>query len=122
MRKWIGFATLLAGLAVLTVPAMPPADAQDKKEAKKDGKKGEAKKEAIGTIEIYKAKDGFRFRIGANLCFWFGKHFLANLTGKLHSRCTASHQQKLRHHALLVKFFLRLPHCLTKRLNPALTP
>ena len=67
MRKWIGFATLIAGLAVLTVPTMPLADAQDKKADKKDAKKGEAKKAekeaATGSIEIYKAKDGFRFRI-----------------------------------------------------------
>jgi uncharacterized protein YegP (UPF0339 family) len=72
MRQWIGFATLLVGLAVLAVPAMPLADAQDKKDlkkdAKKDAKKGD-KKDAKdkemgpGSIEIYKAKDGYRFRI-----------------------------------------------------------
>ncbi|HVK11402.1 MAG TPA: DUF1508 domain-containing protein [Gemmataceae bacterium] len=70
MRKWIGFATLLAGLAVLTVPAMPVADAQDKKEMKKDGKKDAKKgdkkdaKAKDGSIEIYKDNSGnFRFRI-----------------------------------------------------------
>jgi uncharacterized protein YegP (UPF0339 family) len=70
MRKWIGFATLLAGLAVLTVPAMPVADAQDKKEMKKDGKKdakkGDKKDAKVkdGSIEIYKDNSGnFRFRI-----------------------------------------------------------
>ena len=70
MRKLIGFAALLAGIAVITVPGVPSADGQVKKDVKKDAKKGEPKKgEAkgkempVGSIEIYKAKDGYRFRI-----------------------------------------------------------
>ena len=70
MRQWIGFTALLAGLAVLTVPAMPLADAQDKKDTKKDAKKDAKKadkkdaKAKDGSIEIYKDASGnFRFRI-----------------------------------------------------------
>jgi uncharacterized protein len=68
MRQWIGFAALLAGLAVFAVPVLAPADAQDKKDVKKDAKKGEPKKgeakATAGTVEIYKDKGGdYRFRI-----------------------------------------------------------
>jgi uncharacterized protein YegP (UPF0339 family) len=70
MRQWIGFVALLVGLAVLTVPAIPLADAQDKKDMKKDGKKDAKKgdkkdaKAKDGSVEIYKDNSGnFRFRI-----------------------------------------------------------
>jgi uncharacterized protein len=70
MRQWIGFVALLVGLAVLAVPAMPLADAQDKKDMKKDGKKDAKKgdkkdaKAKDGSVEIYKDNSGaFRFRV-----------------------------------------------------------
>lgn len=71
MRKWIGFAALMMGLAVVSFPGAS-VDAQEKKvdpkkvDAKKvDAKKGDAKKPAaLGTVEITKDKSGkFRFRI-----------------------------------------------------------
>ncbi len=69
MRKWIGFAALLMGLAIVATPGLPSADAQakdPKKDAKKDlGKKDVPKKAAeLGTVEVTKDKQGkFRFRI-----------------------------------------------------------
>jgi hypothetical protein len=58
MRKVIGLVVLSLSLAVVGGSVMSTsADAQDKAKAK-------AKKDAaVGTIEIYKAKDGFRYRI-----------------------------------------------------------
>ena len=59
MRKAIAFVVLSLSLAVVgsSVLTTSSADAQDKTKTK-------AKKEAaVGTVEIYKAKDGFRFRI-----------------------------------------------------------
>ncbi len=70
MRQWIGFVALLVGFAVLAVPAVPLADAQDKKDVKKDGKKDAKKgdkkdaKAKDGSVEIYKDNSGaFRFRV-----------------------------------------------------------
>ena len=59
MRKAIAFVVLSLSLAVVgsTVLTTSSADAQDKTKTK-------AKKDtAVGTVEIYKAKDGFRYRI-----------------------------------------------------------
>jgi hypothetical protein len=59
MRKAIAFVVLSLSLAVVgsSVLTTSSADAQDKTKTK-------AKKEAaVGTVEIYKAKDGFRYRI-----------------------------------------------------------
>jgi uncharacterized protein YegP (UPF0339 family) len=55
--------TLAAALGVLAAGGLTPADAQDK-DAKARKVKGKTK-DAVdgGTIEVYKAKDGFRFRI-----------------------------------------------------------
>ena len=76
MRKFIALAALTVGIGSLALTEVPFAEAQVKKEVKKavDAKKVETKKEdakkedakedmGIGTIEIYKAKDGYRFRI-----------------------------------------------------------
>jgi len=58
MRRVIAGVVLAVSLAVVGSSVLTtPADAQDKTKAK-------AKKEAaVGTVEIYKAKDGFRYRI-----------------------------------------------------------
>jgi len=65
MRKAIGLLVLVIGVAVLAAPAVAPLDAQDKAKTKvkDDAKKGAASATAIGTVEIYKAKDGYRFRV-----------------------------------------------------------
>jgi len=76
MRKLIAMAALTVGIGSLALSEVPFADAQEKKDVKKDTKKDvkkadpkkvEVKKDkeemGVGTIEIYKAKDGFRFRI-----------------------------------------------------------
>jgi hypothetical protein len=66
MRKAIGLLALVIGVAVLASPEFAPLDAQDKKKVKEDPKakvKAKEKEAAIGTIEIYKAKDGYRYRI-----------------------------------------------------------
>lgn len=83
MRKLFALMVLTAGMGTMVLSDLPYADAQEKKEApkkeapkkeapKKEAPKKEApKKEApskeesmdLGTIEVYKAKDGFRFRI-----------------------------------------------------------
>ena len=72
MRKFIALAALTVGIGSLALTEVPFAEAQVKKEVKKavDAKKVETKKEdakkedakedmGIGTIEIYKAKDGY---------------------------------------------------------------
>jgi hypothetical protein len=60
MRKVFGLLTLVLALGVLASNGISPADAQDKAKTKK----AKAGKEAgAGTVEIYKAKDGFRFRV-----------------------------------------------------------
>lgn len=65
MPKWIRALTLALAITSVTAMTMPVADAQaPKKDEKKDEKKEPPKKEAkLGTFEVYKAKDGFRFRI-----------------------------------------------------------
>ncbi|HJZ94156.1 MAG TPA: hypothetical protein VKE40_25050 [Gemmataceae bacterium] len=64
MRKTIGLITLVFGLAVVMATNAPQIDAQEKAAKQK---KGEDKKAApaakVGTIEIFKGKDGYRFRI-----------------------------------------------------------
>jgi hypothetical protein len=58
MRKVIGLVVLTVSLAVVGGAVVStPVDAQDKAKAKK---KDPA---AVGTIEVYKAKDGFRYRV-----------------------------------------------------------
>jgi len=59
MRRAIAFVVLSLSLAVVgsSVLTTSSADAQDKTKAKSK------KDTAVGTIEIYKAKDGFRYRI-----------------------------------------------------------
>lgn len=75
MRKMIALVALTMGIGLLAVTDLPFASAQEKKEVKKPEVKKEVKKEVkpetkkeeaeskLGTIEVYKAKDGFRFRI-----------------------------------------------------------
>jgi hypothetical protein len=68
MRKAIGLLVLVIGVAVVASPELTSVDGQDKAktkvktDSKAKDKKGSAAP-AVGTIEIYKAKDGFRFRI-----------------------------------------------------------
>jgi hypothetical protein len=64
MRKVIGLLALATALGVLAAGGTGPADAQVKDPKKKmvKDKKG-AKDPPPGTVEVYKAKDGFRFRI-----------------------------------------------------------
>ena len=62
MRKLCGLLALVLALGVLASNGISPADAQDKAKTKKT-KDTKAAKDAAGTIEIYKGKDGFRFRI-----------------------------------------------------------
>ena len=58
MRRSVGLIVLSICLAVVGGAVVStPVDAQDKAKAKK---KDPA---AVGTIEVYKAKDGFRFRV-----------------------------------------------------------
>jgi hypothetical protein len=68
MRKAIGLLVLAIGVSVVASPELTSVDAQDKAKTKvKDDPKAKDKKGSatatVGTIEIYKAKDGFRFRI-----------------------------------------------------------
>jgi uncharacterized protein YegP (UPF0339 family) len=57
MRKVLCSLALFAAVGALMVSVAAPAPAQPK-DTKKD-----AKKDEIGTIEVYQAKDGWRFRI-----------------------------------------------------------
>ena len=68
MRRVIGLVVLTVGLGVLGATSFAPAEAQDKdpKAKKMKDKDPKGKKEAAGaggTVEIYKAKDGYRFRV-----------------------------------------------------------
>jgi len=68
VRKLIGLVAVSLCLAVVSSSSLAPVDAQvkDKKakvDPKKDAKKEVAPAEAGWTVEVYKAKDGFRFRI-----------------------------------------------------------
>lgn len=71
MSKFLRTLALMTALGV-TVAATGTM-AQDKKETKKaDTKKADDKEEKTGKVEIFEAKDGFRFRIlgadGKNIC------------------------------------------------------
>ena len=71
MNKFFRSLALMTALGV-TVAATGTM-AQDKKEKKPaDTKKADDKEEKLGKVEIYEAKDGFRFRIvgadGKNIC------------------------------------------------------
>lgn len=74
MRKMLALIALVVGMGSLAMTDAPFANAQDVKTTKKtdtkpepkkvDAKKTDTKAETgAGTIEIYKAKDGYRFRI-----------------------------------------------------------
>jgi len=70
MRKAIGLIVLVVGLGVVAAPGLTPVDAQDKTKTKtKEDARTKAKDDTKdkrggrGTIEIYQAKDGYRFRI-----------------------------------------------------------
>jgi uncharacterized protein YegP (UPF0339 family) len=54
MLKFGRALVLVAAMSVVTAAAVSVADAQDK---------GEKKAEKLGTVEVYKAKDGYRFRV-----------------------------------------------------------
>jgi len=57
MRKVVGLVVLVLSVAVVGSSVVPSIEAQDKSKTK--GKE----KDKVGTVEIYKAKDGYRFRI-----------------------------------------------------------
>src|SRR5262249_58240236 len=57
MRKVIGLLVLVVSVAVVGSSVVPSLEAQDKSKTKAK------EKEKVGTVEIYKAKDGYRFRI-----------------------------------------------------------
>jgi hypothetical protein len=67
MGKLFRAIVLVAGIGALMSAGglVTVAPAQDKKDkdAKKDKKDAKATKEEIGATEVYKAKDGWRFRI-----------------------------------------------------------
>jgi len=56
MSKLVRVSTLLAFMIAVTASAVSVADAQDKKDPKKPAEKA-------GKVEVYMAKDGYRFRI-----------------------------------------------------------
>jgi len=57
MRRVIGLLVLALSLAVVGSSALSPVEAQDKSKTKAK------EKEKVGSVEIYKAKDGYRFRV-----------------------------------------------------------
>jgi len=63
MRKAIGLIVLSVGLGVVAAPALAPVDAQEKKSKAREDAKEKRTTAAAGTVEIHKAKDGYRFRI-----------------------------------------------------------
>ena len=66
MRKFLCSLALFAAVGLLAASAPSPAPAQpkDKKESKKDDKKDPKKAEADASkVEVYQAKDGWRFRV-----------------------------------------------------------
>lgn len=70
MRKLLALAALTMGIGSLAMTDVQYAEAQGKKEVKKTTVKEDATKvdpkkadASVGTIEIYKARDGYRFRI-----------------------------------------------------------
>ena len=54
------FALVAAMAGLVSMAGMTSAPAQDKK---KDAKDSKATKEEVGTIEVYMAKDGWRFKV-----------------------------------------------------------
>ena len=65
MRKAIGLIALVVGLGVVAAPGLAPIDAQDKAKTKvkEDAKDKKGARAATGTVEIYQAKDGYRYRV-----------------------------------------------------------
>jgi uncharacterized protein YegP (UPF0339 family) len=63
MRKFLCSLVLFAAIGVMVASVSSPAPAQqkDKKDVKKDDKKDVKKDES--RIEVYQAKDGWRFRV-----------------------------------------------------------
>jgi hypothetical protein len=57
MRRVLGLIALVVSIAVVGASVDSQVDAQEKKSKK------EKKEAAVGSVEIYKAKDGYRFRI-----------------------------------------------------------
>src|SRR5262245_53552072 len=55
MRKVVGLLVLVVSVAVVGSSVVPSIEAQDKSKAKT--------KEKVGRVEIYKAKEGYRFRV-----------------------------------------------------------
>jgi uncharacterized protein YegP (UPF0339 family) len=64
MRKLLCSLALFAAVGA-TVASAPPAPAQQKKDAKKESKRDDKKgtKEDASKVEVYQAKDGWRFRV-----------------------------------------------------------
>jgi uncharacterized protein YegP (UPF0339 family) len=63
MRRVMGLIVLTVGLGVLGATSFAPAEAQDKDPKAKKMKDKDKKDKGGGTVEIYKAKDGYRFRV-----------------------------------------------------------
>jgi uncharacterized protein YegP (UPF0339 family) len=65
MTKFARTLALITALAVGCMAVSPAPLALAQKDTKKDDKKKDDKKaeKKVGTVEIYKARDGFRFRI-----------------------------------------------------------
>jgi uncharacterized protein YegP (UPF0339 family) len=58
MRKYLSLIVIAAAMTAVAVPfGAPPADAQTRKE------KESPKAATAGTVEVHKAKDGYRFRV-----------------------------------------------------------
>jgi len=57
MRRVIGLLVLVVSVAVVGSSVVPSIEAQDKSKTKAK------EKEKVGTVEIYKAKDGYRYRV-----------------------------------------------------------
>jgi uncharacterized protein YegP (UPF0339 family) len=79
MRKLLCSLALFVavGLMVTTTTAPAPAQPKDKKDDKKDVKK----EEKLGTVEVYQAKDGWRFKV-------------LNAEGKTIAMATTGHDKK----------------------------
>jgi uncharacterized protein YegP (UPF0339 family) len=61
MIKYVRTLALMTALAALAGGTMTLAVAQDTKKATQDKKK--ADKDKVGSVEIYKGKNGFRYRV-----------------------------------------------------------
>ena len=62
MRKFLGLTALALSLAVVAAPNITSVEAQVKDTKNKGKVEGKAAAK-LGTIEVYKAKDGYRYRI-----------------------------------------------------------